>query len=62
MESIEKILKYLSSIFTVFKRDPRLVDEVVEKRDIKNKVRGKRAEAKVLKIEKRIRRRKKRLE
>jgi len=62
MESIEKILKYLSSIFTVFKRDPRLVDEVVEKRDIKNKVRGKRAEAKVLKIEKKIRRRKKRLE
>jgi len=62
MESIEKILKYLSSIFTVFKRDPRLVDEAAEKRDIKNKVRGKIAEAKILKIEKKIRRRKKRLE
>ena len=55
---LESILKYLASIFNVFKRDPGLVGEVAEKRDIKNKVRSKRAEAKILRIERKINRRK----
>jgi hypothetical protein len=54
----ESILKYLSSILNVFKRHPGLVEETAEKRDIKNKVRSKRAEAKILRIEKKIERRK----
>lgn len=55
---VENILKYLSSIFGVFKIDPGLVEEAAEKRDIKNQVRAARAEAKILKINKRIDRRK----
>jgi Asp-tRNA(Asn)/Glu-tRNA(Gln) amidotransferase C subunit len=55
---LESILKYLSQIFNVFKRDPGLIEETAEKRDIKNKVRAKRAEAKILRIEKKIDRRK----
>lgn len=60
--NIDSILKSLASIFNVFKRDPALVGEIVEKRDIKNKRRAKKVEAKNLKTEKKIRRRKKRLE
>ena len=60
--NFENILKYLSNIFTVFKRDPGLVEEIAEKRDIKNKVRSKKAEAKILRLEKKIHRRQKRLD
>jgi len=60
------ILKYLSGITTalasIFKRNPKIADEVAERKDIKNKRRAKKTELKNLKTEKKIRKRKKKLE
>jgi len=61
MANIENILKYLSGIFTVFKRHEGIAEEIVEKRDIKNKRRAKKVELKNLRTEKKIARVKKKL-
>jgi hypothetical protein len=60
--SIENILKYLSGIFTVFKRHEAVVGEVVEKRDLKNKRRAKKIELRNLKTDKKIERQKRKLD
>ena len=53
---IEEILKYLSNIFTVFTPRTAIVNEKAEKRDIKNKVRAKKAEVKIIKLDKKLNR------
>ena len=54
VEVISEMLKSLSSIFTVFKPRPEIVEEKAERRDIKNKTRAKRHELKRIKLQKKI--------
>lgn len=61
LDIFNQILKSLSGIFSVFKPREAIVKEKAEKRDIKNKTRGKRHELKQLKIQKKINRKKKKL-
>ena len=51
---LEQILSYLSTILGVFKRDPGLVGEVAERKDIKNKRRSKKVELKNLRTQRKI--------
>ena len=59
--NFENVLKYLSNIFTVFKRSPKIVDEIAEKKDLKNKILEKKAELRRLRLQRKIDRLKKRL-
>jgi len=65
MGQVENVLKYLSSLTTalasIFKRHPKIADEVAERKDIKNKRRSKKTELKNLKTDKKIQKAKKRL-
>lgn len=48
MEKLASIFKSLASIFGSLKRDKRIVEEIAEKKDIKNKVLAVDAELKII--------------
>ena len=51
---INSILQSLASIFSVFKPREAIIEEKAEHRDIKNKVFQKKAEVRIIKLNKRI--------
>jgi hypothetical protein len=61
MEQLTKLFEFIASIFKSAKRDPEVLKEVAEKKNIENRVRDKRAILKELRIQMRIERAKKRL-
>lgn len=54
MNKLESILEYVVAILSVFKKDEKMAEERVEKMDIKNRIRAKRAELKTKRLEKKI--------
>lgn len=62
MEYLTKLFEYIASIFKSAKRDPKVLEEVAEKKGIQNEVRSKKAELKKIRLEMRINRAKRRLE
>jgi hypothetical protein len=56
LETINKMLEALASIFSSAQRDARITEEKAEKLDIKNRVREVRADVKIARLSRKLRR------